>query len=72
MSKVVKRAPPPYPSGVELIHSGACPLGRSYSIACWTCPVGHTPKCHHPMDCETANCSHYQQELAREEDSRGD
>ena len=72
MSEVVKQARPRRPSGIELINSGACPLGRSYPIACWTCPVGHATECHHPMDCETADCDHYQRVQAFEDACYGD
>ena len=69
---VVGQARRSYRPGIEMINSGQCPLGRSYSIACWFCPQGHATECHHPMDCETANCGHYRQAQALEEKHRGD
>ena len=65
------RANPPYPPGIELLQAGECPMGQSHPMACWFCQVGHATECHHPMDCETANCSHYQQARALEDESCG-
>lgn len=48
-----------YPVGLQLVVAGACPLGSTHPIACYTCPVGHATECHYPMDCLDAHCGHY-------------
>jgi len=72
MSEVVKQARPPYPRGIDLVKAGECPRGMSNLLTCWRCLMGHATECHHPMDCETANCGHYRQAQALEEKHRGD
>ena len=47
-----------YPTGVEVIQSGRCPMGAVSPMACMFCPTGHMLECHHPYDCETAQCAH--------------
>lgn len=51
-----------YPAGLTLIQNGQCPIGAVHPMACWTCSYGHATECHHPFDCEEANCSHSQVE----------
>jgi hypothetical protein len=60
MTPVTERKP--YPMGIELIQHGACPIEATNPMACWFCPYGHATECHHPHDCETAQCSHCQSE----------
>lgn len=31
-------------------------------LAAMFCPYGHMLECHYPVNCETANCSHFQRE----------
>lgn len=42
---------------------GECPIGGLSPVSCMFCEFGHMTDCHYPLDCEEANCSHYQQEL---------
>lgn len=46
--------------GLTKIETGQCPLGAVSALACSFCMFGHLTDCHHPFDCEEANCSHYQ------------
>lgn len=62
---------PPYRRGVDVIMAGECPLGQLSPFACMWCLQGHAMECHYPMDCEAANCGHYQQDQAFEEESGG-
>lgn len=57
---------PIFPSGIDQINAGKCPIGARNPIACVLCNYGHMTECHHPDDCRTANCSHYQQQRANE------
>ena len=48
--------------------NGECPIGRTSPMACMFCPYGHMTECHYPLDCEEAECSHYQQEMEEDYD----
>jgi len=72
MSGVGKQARPPFRRGLDLVRENACPLGASNPLTCWRCVVGHATECHHPMDCETADCDHYQRVQAFEDACYGD
>ena len=47
-----------YPTGVDVIQSGRCPIGAFSPMACMFCQCGHMLECHYPYDCETAQCAH--------------
>jgi hypothetical protein len=49
---------PRYPSGIDLIQGGRCPVGAIAPIACMFCQGGHMTECHYPYDCVTAQCGH--------------
>jgi len=53
--------PTNYPSGIELIERGKCPIEAIQPIACMFCNFGHMTECHYPLNCEEAICSHYYQ-----------
>ncbi len=57
-----------FPPGMELIQAGLCPLGLVHPMACWTCRYGHATECHHPLDCEEAQCSHYVRGMDEEDE----
>jgi hypothetical protein len=42
---------------------GECPIGGLSPVSCMFCEFGHMTECHYPLDCEEAQCSHYQQGL---------
>jgi len=56
-------------TGIDKIKNGECPLGAFSPMTCMFCEFGHMTECHYPMNCEEANCSHYQ---AQEEQERYD
>ncbi|MBU1067857.1 hypothetical protein KKE60_08725, partial [Patescibacteria group bacterium] len=37
-------------------------------MACMFCQYGHLLECHHPYNCEEANCEHYQAAMEHEQD----
>lgn len=47
-----------YEPGMARIAARECPLNATSPMACTFCMVGHMMECHHPMNCEQANCSH--------------
>ena len=49
-----------YPAGVDLIRDGKCPINATNPIACTFCPFGHMLECHWPMNCEEAQCQHFE------------
>jgi len=51
---------PTYEPGIDKIKEGRCPIHADYPMACTFCQFGHILECHHPMNCQEANCSHYQ------------
>ena len=50
-----------YPSGIERVGRGECPIGGLSPMACMFCSYGHMLECHYPMDCDEAMCSHWEQ-----------
>jgi len=50
-----------YKSGIEKVRSGECPRKALSPMGCMFCEFGHMMECHFPMNCEEANCSHYQE-----------
>lgn len=52
-----------YPSGVDVVLAGECPLGNQNPMACLECRVGHASECHYPNDCQTAHCAHADRDL---------
>lgn len=50
---------PKFPPGIDVITEGSCPIGGKSPIACFVCSFGHMTECHHPQDCATAQCSHF-------------
>jgi hypothetical protein len=55
-----------YEPGIEKIKAGTCPLGRGSPFGCMLCPYGHMLECHYPLECDEAECSHYQAEMEQE------
>ena len=55
-----------FPTGVGRITRGECPVGAFTPMGCMFCEYGHMLECHHPMTCEEAECSHYEQEMEEE------
>lgn len=53
------RDPLHYPPGIDRIKTGECPENHILPMACMYCACGHMTECHHPMDCEEANCGHF-------------
>jgi len=49
-----------YQEGIKLIDLGLCP---THYNNCMFCEFGHLTECHHPMNCEEAQCSHYQDDM---------
>jgi len=52
--------PQRFEPGLTLIQQRNCPRRQTNPLACWTCPYGHATECHYPLDCEEAECGHYQ------------
>ncbi len=48
--------------GIKKIEAGTCPLNAVSAMACMFCSFGHMTECHHPKNCQQANCSHYIQD----------
>lgn len=49
-----------YEPGIDKIRENRCPIGEDYPMACAVCQFGHMLECHYPMNCQEANCAHYQ------------
>ena len=56
---------PRFPTGIDVIRAGVCPIGGMAPLACFFCSYGHMTECHYPDDCETARCGHYEAEERR-------
>lgn len=49
-----------YEPGMVKIKTGTCPINGLNPVACFFCRYGHLLECHYPLDCEKAQCSHWQ------------
>lgn len=49
-----------YKPGFDLIKSGKCPQGQRCPMACFLCQYGHITECHYPLNCDDAQCSHFE------------
>jgi len=52
--------------GATKTLTGTCLIGGASPMACMFCQYGHMTHCHYPLDCEEANCGHYQAYLEAE------
>lgn len=64
---------PHYSAPEEMLPPGQNPacICNPLTAAPMFCPYGHLTECHYPLSCEEAQCSHYNSQVAME-DEEGD
>ena len=61
-----------YEPCITKINERRCPLDKVSVMACWFCPYGHATECHYPLECDEAECSHYEREMVGSDVELGD
>jgi hypothetical protein len=56
-----------FPTGIDQIKNGLCPMKALGPHACMFCQFGHLLECHYPHTCEEAECDHYRANMAEED-----